>query len=410
MNWKEFVTTAIKKKIAKKEEIKEQYDKNKKDILARGAPSDQASKMAKRKTMNFYKKMMRSSLTNYRIMIYGVDRISDYGVTKKYEEAVEIWKKDPEIAVAEGKITAKGQPLYHWVKNTDRRKGKPINLKTVFSRKVWALATKESEEGGFPKNWLDDAKESQIILDYTFCTPDTKIPMFQEIEVKLNMNENASNKNMFVLKSRPGESEMKVISSKIIEFMPLAKKKLKHRYVKVPKVKKWIEDHQGKYDVYYITGGDNETDLAGVRIYENGSSVSVNHTDFGMFDDDADMLIGNYPNGLPMNFNEFAIDPVIIGSGYVNKDGDPRANFWGIWVPEYERVNVEIDDINADIEPEIVSNEDNNNESVEETNEVMSPDDEEDTEEEEKKEEDLNPKKEESSDDSDSDDDDDDWE
>lgn len=149
-----------KKKITKEEffqHLKEKKNIDEKKIQAAWSEKEEEVKksgytkpeevefMTMRKVDLYFRKQTSSrDAVSANIIVLGFGNITDYGASKKYDEAKKMFEQDSQKAVIEGYTNEQGVPLWRESKIANRN-GKPIFVDKEKRRTVYCLARREED-------------------------------------------------------------------------------------------------------------------------------------------------------------------------------------------------------------------------------------------------------------------------
>jgi len=328
---------AFKQILAKgisQKEIDEKYEESANYMTDKGVPKEQIELFALSRLMSHYKRIMFSPSRTFEGIIYGVDRETDYGAQKQFDESVEMWEADREKAIAEGYTDSDGNPLYHGKRkpatgvrkiDLDKDRGKPIYL---VARAV------EGEH--------QDADYRRAVMTLKPDKFNESIPLFKTIRFKA-IKGTKSTDDLYIL-NQSQLTNFEVTSDKEVPFIDIAKKYLKeHICPNLKKLVDWHKRHEEDGNRQVIIKGD----ITDIRITGEGTSnlVTINAAELDIDDKPITCWI---PEDFPISFDENAMEVIVVGRTNLKEEDDGLESVFinavGLWCPEMYRIQRDSED------------------------------------------------------------------
>ena len=325
--FKQLETKGIERK-----EIDEKFEEAKKFMTEKGVKKELVESFAISRLMSHYKRILMSPSKTFEGIVYGIDRITDYGAQKQYDESVEMWEADKEKSIAEGYTDTEGNPLYHGSRkpktgirkiDLDKDRGKPIYLiaksvegdkDTVFRRAVMTLKPNKFSE---------------------------TIPLFQVVKFKAIKGTKSTDK-LYIL-SQSELTDFEVVDTKVISFKDIATMYLKENIcTNLTKLVDWHKEHEDDINRQVIIKGN----VVDIRITGEGISnlVTLGADELGI---DEKPITCWIPEDAPIDFDENAMEIIVVGRTNLKEEDEGESVFLnavGIWCPEMFRVERTSDD------------------------------------------------------------------
>lgn len=289
-------------------------------------------------TVHYSKSMIRSENFD-KIYLYSVERPNDYGKSKKYDEAIQTFKTNPNEAIKRGVTNDKGEPL----DQVGYNKGKPMNKDDIWTKTAYGSVEIDGklvpckinlrrQAVNFDIDGFTTISLSNVILN------NTKAEDKAEIENDPHKNW----KKRMVTLTTTDETEFKQVGffdiDKHIVTGPL-KSFTEETFQSV------VDKRNNKdYDVFFVqqvqlkiaSKNDNLTTL---NVYPKKDTNTRDRDEvFGVAPEDSPdgKVYTGFYNGVAKIQND--VPAWIIGTSYIKKqDKEMALNISGIWVDEINR-------------------------------------------------------------------------
>lgn len=330
----------IKAKGIDEKEIKAKYDEFKDWLKEKGIPEKDLENTTLEKLYTYYKKIFFSPAKMFEGVIYGIDRVNDFGAQKLFNQAKAAYEEDRDKAISLGITDEEGNPLYSGNRapvqgrrlidlNQDRRKNIYLLVKCIEGEKV-------------------DKDYKEAILTLRPNKFDIEIPLFKKVKFKANIG-NKTTEDLYVL-NQSDLLQFEIIDDKEIDVESFIEKYLKSNYVKdLTKLEEWHEKRKDTYDRRAIIKGT----VSAVRFTTTGNNNILN-INSGVLAWDAKPITCWVPDYIDMDFDESAMNVIVVGQTNMGLDkfsGEQRVTLsvLGLYCPPMFRIEKKQKE---DIEPQ----------------------------------------------------------
>lgn len=327
------INGASKKYGVSKEEVKETIDEFSNTILKVGYEDRLISKLRllKSKVMNTFS---RFNFTNQEIEVIFVakDRITDFGNSKKIEEAKKFIKTDLHNAIEKGLCDKDGNVLH----KEGIMKDKPFDEDDLFQRNIYGI-TKIDNEVVLIKFV---AKKQALGIDF---------PLFRKIKINCSIGKQNPDKpkRFIACYTTPETTSFEYVDDKyysINKYKDLFKKEFKFDVDTFQKESKKQNGDKTDYDAFWIK--KFTINFNGIPTKNGGYMVSLSPLKNGV---DIDEFDNFDEEGSYTGFVDFDLgitntsDGYVIGKSYSRQDGTIGVNILGVSVePQFRKL--ELDD------------------------------------------------------------------
>lgn len=280
---------------------------------------------------NVYLSRIKGLLNNIphisvKAVFFGLTK-TDFGAKKNYDAAVELFNRDPELAVSQGITDSEGTPLY----TTGFRKGKPINLDD-FSYYLQAAIKKEN----------GDWQITRVKVPYEKIDEIKPFMLYENIKIA------EAKENVFsITKATVFSQPEKVSKNDIVELgeklgiMADVKKAAEIARQEAENKKNGVEID---YNKFYIIKGDLLGNVLLTAEEKTFDVLRLIKSDDNLFIDDsgeATILtawMDKNNNFITRRIVEDTVDVFVVGIPYVKTDEQGNENLFvnatGVWVDE----------------------------------------------------------------------------
>lgn len=333
---KQTVFKQISSKGINEKEIEQQYQEAVEFMKSKGVNKDQVESAALSRLMSYFKRILHSPSRTFEGIIYGIDRETDYGAQKQYDESIEMWSVDKDKAIADGYTDPEGNPLYHGTRKPKAgEKPRKIDLEKDRGKPIYLVAKcVEGEQDSDFRRAILTLKSDKFHLNL----PLNKLIKFKAIKGT------KSNAELYVL-SQAQITEFQVIDDKEIPLADIAKKYMKENICKnLKELPEWHKKREDDPNRQVIIKGN----VVNIRITGENSSSNLLTIDAPELNVDDKPITCWVPKEIVIDFNEDAQDIIIVGKTGIKEEDEGETAFLnvvGLQCPEIYRVERTEEDV-----------------------------------------------------------------
>jgi len=320
MNKQELINKKVQQGVAKKV-VEKDFAKFEEQFKAMGFKGKELEERTVRKMVSYYTLQEKTLGVETEAIFIGF-KDNDFGTTNLYSRAIEMFRTNPEQAVADGLTNSNGQPLY----NSRYDKGKIIELDDLFIRNYY----------GFIKTANGVVKGSLNGKVKFFKDNNLKPELFKSVKFKANKSDVKSTEKYLHFNLGIASTVETVGKLTAVEVNELLTKHYSDEIIKITELKQYVKNNIGNFDKFCIVKGDvfKIIESTGTKLEKRTNAEIQKQGVLGINDVDGNALTCYVNPDLDMNFSEITQDLIIIGSPSINKEEEVNFTIHGFFCDE----------------------------------------------------------------------------